>query len=218
MRRNDAMGAVAELAASQHGAFTRTQAADRGLSRRQIHDIAVDATIAEPIRGVLVFRAAPATWKQRMIVATLASPGYHAAFRAAAYLHWLDGFQQPPRPEIIGRRGTRALRGLDLVQHWVEPIAADDLVTIAGISCTGLARIVIDVAGLGDADLAPSSAGSTSPAHGSCWAWKPTAASSTSDRGWSRWTSDERTASAPSAGIPALSAGTTPSDRPRWPA
>lgn len=154
MRHNDAIGAVADVAASQHGAFTTRQAADRGLSRRQIKALAADPQIHEPIRGVLVFRAAPPTWHQQMMVATLASPGFHAGFRAAAHLHHLDGFRTPPRPEIVGRRGTRSLRELDVVQHWVDSLDRDDLVTIDGIPCTGLARTVVDVCGLGDADLA----------------------------------------------------------------
>ena len=64
MRRNDAMGAVAELAASQHGAFTRRQAAAIGLSPRQIRSLADLSLIDEPVPGVLRIRAAPTTWHQ----------------------------------------------------------------------------------------------------------------------------------------------------------
>jgi len=148
------MGAVAELAARQHGAFTRRQAADHGLSRRQVQLIAAEPTVAEPVRGVLVFRAAPRTWHQEIAVATLVSPGFHAGMRAAGFLHRIDGVRTPPRPEILGRRGTRAVRGLDVEQHWVEPLDPDDLVVVDGISCTGLARTVIDLCGLGDRNLA----------------------------------------------------------------
>jgi hypothetical protein len=154
MRRDDAMAAVAQLAGSQHGAFTRRQAAELGLSRRQIQAIAIDPAVAEPIRGVLVFRAAPATWRQRMMVATLAPPGFHAAYRAAGFLHGLDGCREPPRPEIVGPRNARAVRGVDVIQHWVDRLDRDDLVHVDGIPCTGLARTVIDVCGLGDTDLA----------------------------------------------------------------
>lgn len=154
MRRNDAMGAVAELAASQHGAFTRRQAATRGLSRRQIESLAADPLIREPVGSVLCFRAAPETWHQRMMIATLVGPGFHAGFRAAAYLHHLDGFRQPPAPEVVGGPSCRRIRGIDVVQHWVEPLEPADLVVIDGIPCTGLARTVVDVNGLGDWDLA----------------------------------------------------------------
>ena len=148
------MGAVAELAAAQHGVFTRRQAADHGLSRRQVQLLAADPTIAEPIRGVLVFRAAPPTWHQEMAVVTLVSPGFHAGFRAAGYLHQLDGLRKVPRSEILGARGARAIRGLDVKQHWVDPLEPEDLVVVDRISCTSLARTVVDVCGMGDHDLA----------------------------------------------------------------
>jgi hypothetical protein len=111
MRRDEAVAAVAELAAAQHGAFTRRQAADRGLSRRQIQAIANDPALAEPIRGVLFFRAAPTTWHQRMMIATLAPPGFHSGFRAAAFLHRLDGWREQPRPEIVGPAMLGGLAG-----------------------------------------------------------------------------------------------------------
>lgn len=148
------MAAIAKIAAGQHGVFTRRQAADQGLSRRQILLLATEPTVIEPIRGVLVFRAAPPTWPQRMAVATLSSPGFHAGFRAAAHLHRIDGFRRSPRPEILGRRGSRALHGIDVLQHWVDPLDPEDLVVVDGIDCTGLARTVVDVCGLGDQQLA----------------------------------------------------------------
>jgi hypothetical protein len=151
MRRN-ATGAVAELAASQHGAFSRRQAAARGLSSRQIASLKFEHIVEEPIRGVLRFTGSPDTWHQRMVVATLAPPGFHAGFRAAAYLHGIDGFRRDPPIEIVGRRTARRVPGT--TQHWIEPLARDDLVVIDGIACTGLARTVVDVCALGEPDLA----------------------------------------------------------------
>jgi hypothetical protein len=147
------MGAVAELAASQHGVLTRTQAAALGLSARHLRTQAALALLDEPVRGVLRVRAAPTTWHQQQLVATLAPPGFHAAFRGAAFLHHYDGVRQPC-PEVIGPRGCRRIDGIDVIQHWVEPLDAEDLVTVDGISCTGLARTLVDLCGLGDRDLA----------------------------------------------------------------
>jgi hypothetical protein len=144
------MGAVAELAASQHGVFTRSQAVDRGITSRQLKSLCALSLFDEPVRGVLRVRATPPTWHQQLLIATLAPPGFYAAFRAAAFLHRLDGFHDPPTPEIIGPRGCRRIGGIDVIQHWVEPLDPDDLVVIDGIPCTGLARTVVDVCGLGD--------------------------------------------------------------------
>ena len=103
MRRNDAMGAVAELAASQHGAFTRRQAAAIGLSPRQIRSLVTLSMLNEPCPGVYRVRATPTTWHQRLMIATLCGSGFWGAFRAAAYLHQIDGFRHPPPPpEVVG--------------------------------------------------------------------------------------------------------------------
>jgi hypothetical protein len=154
MRRNDAMGAVAELAASQHGALTRRQAAAIGLSPRQIRSLADLALIDEPVPGVLRVRAAPATWHQQLMIAALSGPSFWAGYRAAAYLHGIDGFRLQPPAEVVGPRSCRRIHGLDVVQHWVEPLDADDLTHIDGIPCTSFARTVVDVCGVVDGDLA----------------------------------------------------------------
>ena len=156
MRYSDAMGAVVELAASQHGAFSRRQAATIGLSRRQIQAMAMESLLDEPVRGVLVFRAVPPTWRQRLMVATLVGPGYVAGFRAAAYLLAVDGFRTwpPPPIEVIGGPSCRRIRGIDVVQHWTELLPPDDIIVVDGIPCTGFARTTVDVCGLADADLA----------------------------------------------------------------
>lgn len=71
--------------------------------------------------------------------------GFVAAFEAAAWLHELDGFDEPPPTEVIGARGRR-LRGLDaVIQHYGD-VPPEDLVVIDGIPCTGLARTVCDIA------------------------------------------------------------------------
>ena len=47
-------GAVGEFAASRHGALTRSQAADLGLSRKVIGRLKGSGHLAEPLPGVLV--------------------------------------------------------------------------------------------------------------------------------------------------------------------
>lgn len=115
MQCNDAMGAVAELAASQHGAFSRLQAVTLGLSSRRIQTMARAGLVDEPVRGVLRIRGAPITWHQRMMVATLVGSGFHAGFRAAAHLHGIDGCHRPPPIEVIGGPSRRRIGGLDVV-------------------------------------------------------------------------------------------------------
>lgn len=156
MHFDEALRLVAELAATQHGAFSRIQAADRGMSRRHIQRLVERGIADQPVAGVLRFTATPRTWRQQQMIATLPNPAFHAGFRAAAYLHRIDGFagSRPPTPEIVGPRKARRVAGIDVVQHWVDPLDPTDLVVVDGIRCTGLARTVVDVSGLGDWDLA----------------------------------------------------------------
>ena len=88
------------------------------------------------------------------MIATLSGPGFWAGFRAAAYLHNIDGFRRQPLAEVVGPRSCRRIRGLDVIQHWVEPLDADDLTYIDGIPCTSFARTVVDVCGVVEGDLA----------------------------------------------------------------
>jgi hypothetical protein len=107
--------------------------------------VLVAGLLDEPTAGVLRMRGSPPTWRQRMMVATLIGPGFHAGFRAAAHLHRLDGFQHPQPIEVVGGPSCRRIRGLDVIQHWIEPLPPVDLVLLDGIPCTGLARSVVDV-------------------------------------------------------------------------
>jgi hypothetical protein len=152
MHSNDAWGAVAELGASQHGAFTRRQATLAGISPRDIRRAIELLLVEEVVAGVLRFTGSPVTWRQRMWTATRASGGgFVAARAAAAHLHRLDGFDREPRLEVYSVRGRR-IRGLDVVQHWGPSLPPSDVVTIDGVPTTGLARTVTDLAASGDGD------------------------------------------------------------------
>ena len=73
MRDNDATGAVAELAASQHGVFSRSQAAQLGFSSRMILTRVARGQWEEPWPRVLRVAGAAESWAQRLIVPTLKS-------------------------------------------------------------------------------------------------------------------------------------------------
>lgn len=146
MHCNDAIGAVAELGASQHGAFTRPQATRIGLSPRDIRRLLDLRVIAEPVAGVLVFTGAPVTVKQRLWIATHAcGGGFVAAFEAAAWLHGMDGCDRTPPIELLGAPGRRH-RGIHGVVLHSGMVPKEDIVVVDGIPCTGLARTVCDIA------------------------------------------------------------------------
>lgn len=144
--RNDAVRAVAELAASQHRAFTRSQAAQLNFHPKQIRAAKHAGWLDEPYPGVLTVTGSTPTWQQLLFVATLAGGcGAVASHRAAARLHDLDGFTEVDHIEISVRRGQRWRHGPPVVAHHVGQLEPCDVVVIDGIACTGLARTLSDL-------------------------------------------------------------------------
>jgi len=137
------VGAAGELAASRHGAFSRMQAAQSGLTPKVIERLIRDRAVVEPVPGVLVVTGSPNTWRQRLYVATLSSRGVGVAgFRSAAALHGMDGYSEGPLEVIMP--SPRRPRMSDLVIH-VGPLHDDDILEVDGIRTTSIARTLGDI-------------------------------------------------------------------------
>jgi hypothetical protein len=146
---DDAVRAVAELAASQHGAFTRRQAAAKKLSRARIATALRNGWLVERPPGVLSVTGHPDTWEQRLILATLAGGGHGvASHRSAARLHELDGFDCDTHVEVSvdNRHRLRLPADLGATIHHVDRLDTElDVVVVRGIAATGLARTLADI-------------------------------------------------------------------------
>jgi very-short-patch-repair endonuclease len=141
---HDADGAVAELAASQHGALTRSQAADCGLSPRMIRSRLGAGLFNAPYPGVLTIASMPPTWRRQLKAATLARPGQlFVSARAAGALHALDGLDETI-VEIHSPAEMR-LRLDGVVVHRVASLGPEDRHVIDGIPVTSLARTLADL-------------------------------------------------------------------------
>jgi very-short-patch-repair endonuclease len=96
---------------------------------------------------VLTVVGAPATWRQRLTVATLACNGSGAGgYRSAATMHQVDGYDEPPphgRVELL-TAGNRHYKGLDVTLH-TGPFSPEDLIEVDGILCTTIARTLCDL-------------------------------------------------------------------------
>lgn len=137
MLDDDTWRAVSELAASQHGRVTTTQAALHSIGRRRLDRARRDGLVERELPGVLRFTAVPDTWQGRLSAATLSMQGV-ASHRAAARLHGLDGFTDAPL-EVTVARG-RMPCSTDLVLHrWTDPEPEFDHTVVDGIACTSLA-------------------------------------------------------------------------------
>jgi hypothetical protein len=152
MRADDAFGAVAALAASQHGAFSRRQAAGVDVDADQIFRWKVTRRIREPLPGVLTIVGAPATWRQKLKVLELAGTGSGViSGAAAAALHGLDGFAEGPLEVTIPRLGTLRATGARVRRRAKIPF--EDWEEVDGIRCTGLARTLVDLGDQHDAKV-----------------------------------------------------------------
>jgi very-short-patch-repair endonuclease len=139
--------AVAGLADRQHGVVAREQLRRSGLSDDQIDSWVRDGRIWRVFRGVYAAGSAPITEQGRLLAATLAC-GQRAVIshRSAAFL--LEIGERSPRVIdviAIGKRG----HGIDGIRvHGVVFPERHELVRVRGIVCTGVARTVVDLAGV----------------------------------------------------------------------
>jgi len=139
-------GAVGELAASRHGAITRRQAAEH-LNPMAISRFCQRGVFLEPAPGVLLLPGAPATYEQRVYVATLAGGGHGLSLAGtSAKLHRIDGFDDFADVIVAVKRGGRVpLPGVIATQRR-EQYGPLDVTTVHHIPCTSLARTVVDIA------------------------------------------------------------------------
>jgi Transcriptional regulator, AbiEi antitoxin len=143
---DDAVRAVAELAASQHRALTRRQAAELKFDRSRIANAKHRGWLDEPCPGVLVLAGSETTWHQRLMVAVLAAhPHAVASHRAAARLHRFDGFESCDVVEVSVERRRRRPAPACATSHQIAALEPCDVVTVDGIRCTGLARTLADL-------------------------------------------------------------------------
>lgn len=143
-------GLAGELAASRHGVFTRSQAADRGISHRAVSRLLRDDHLREPVPGVLVITGSPRTWRQQLYVASLASKSAGViATRAAGGLHAMDGYGPGPLELLVPGRRHIEIPGLVMRRG---PLPPEDVVEIDGIRTTGIARTLCDLGSVDPVD------------------------------------------------------------------
>lgn len=143
---DDAVGAVVGLAASQHGAFTRRQAAAVDFDDRRLTSALARGWIDERYPGVYLVAGAPSRWHQLAKAATLAAGGHAvSSHRSAARLHGLDGFATTDIVEVSVTRVHRWRYRDGTIAHHIDALDRADIVVLDGIRCTGLARTLVDL-------------------------------------------------------------------------
>lgn len=142
---DSAIGAVTELAASQHSVVSRSQAAAIGLSRARLATFIRQGWLIESSSGVLLIAGSGGSYGQRVMSAILAVEGTVASHRTAARLHRLDGFERMSVIDVSVDRSRRRQRTPGVEPHHVFELAADDVTTVDGIPTTTVPRTLADL-------------------------------------------------------------------------
>ncbi len=140
---------LAALAVAQHGAFTRAQATESGLSADQVDRRARAGDWVRVLPRVYRHAATPASVLLLHSAAVLwAGAGAALSHASAAALWRLDGVRVAA-PELVVpmQRGPSAP---GVVVHRARCVAADEVAAIAGMPVTSPVRTLVDLASVVD--------------------------------------------------------------------
>lgn len=133
---------ISAVAALQHGAFSRGQALEIGITSSVISRRVKNGSWARPLPGVYLVVGAPATWQRAVSVAVLGSGAGAAASHATSAHLW--GLTKRPRViEVTTPHIWRPVR--DHVIHRSTDLIAEDIVEVDGIRTTSVARCLVDI-------------------------------------------------------------------------
>jgi hypothetical protein len=143
---DDAWRAVAELAASQHRAFTRAQAAANGIDSRRLRTALSKGMITTYAANVFMLGGPPTTLLEKASAASLMSGGTVVSHQTIGSLFRFDGLVTSPIDvSVTGGKSLRIPEGLEVVVHRVEELPEGDIVLFDGIRCTSKARTLVDL-------------------------------------------------------------------------
>jgi hypothetical protein len=141
---------LSSIAAAQHGAFTVHQARRAGVTSAEMrHRLATGEWERRHTR-VFVVRGVPPSWLTDVHAATLARDGAVASHRAGAWLHRLEGVDNPPVEIMVSR--ARLARVPGVVVHGTSQLAPIDLTRVSGVPVTTIARTLCDLGAVVDAE------------------------------------------------------------------
>jgi len=140
---------VAKDAESQHGVFTLRQARAHGASREAVkHRLGTGTWKTFPYVGVYRLAGCPQSWEQDLHALVLATaPVAAASHRSAAALLGIPGFSRHGVIEVVTARALRE-RTPGASVHSSRILPPEHLTVVEGIATTGVARTLIDLAGV----------------------------------------------------------------------
>jgi hypothetical protein len=137
------------LARAQHGVIRVDAALRLGLTRAHLRTMVAHGHFRTVRAGVLLSTSSPSTWLQQVAISLAATNGV-ASHRCAARLHRLDGFADADVELTVLRGGSR--RPVAGVVHRAG-LERSDVTHQLGLATTSIARTLVDLGAVVDADL-----------------------------------------------------------------
>lgn len=140
----DGWAHLAQLAAAHHGVFTRKQATQAGVSGKRLRSAVTKGRLSQPLSDVFVFVGHRDSFRQRCAVASAA--GGVISHTSAAALHHFDGYTTTANTIEVcfPRNGKRPMPRGYRVHTW-RRTHQHDIVEVDGISCTSIARTLVQL-------------------------------------------------------------------------
>lgn len=140
------MKKLMNLAARQHSAFHRHQAAKCGVDEVDLRRLLRHGVIERAVRNVYRLTGSRRTWRQRLMIAVLAAgPGAAVSGRAALALLGVPGYKEGPVEVTQPRRPSRRYKVAD--EHSTRFFPERHVRVIDGIPVMCVERAVFDVSG-----------------------------------------------------------------------
>jgi hypothetical protein len=143
------LAALRALAATQDGQFATRQAASRDVTGSALQALARRGEIARVRHGVWRFRAAPGAADAAVSAYLACWPHAVISHESAARHHGLARVAAPRSPVVTVARGLR-LQPAGVTVHRTRSLARVDVIDVAGVRYTSLARTVCDLASAND--------------------------------------------------------------------
>lgn len=137
---------LARIARGQRGSFSRMQAADAGVSDRQLRSRVANGLLAPVGPNAFRFLGAPCSLTDELaaLLRDIGTPAFAAGPTAAA-LHGLEGFSfRKPFHVVVPRRRNR--RRVGVVVHTSKVLGPLDTAVVDGLPLTTPIRTVVDLA------------------------------------------------------------------------
>jgi hypothetical protein len=129
----------------QQGLWTRRQAFGAGFKKSYVDEQLRRGTWAAMHPGIYYDGAVPSSWYRDQMGAVMWGHPALAAGAAAAFLHELPGFDQPPIEIVTTNR--RIVPRSGIVVHYTKWLPPEQETTRLNIPCTTVERTVLDLCG-----------------------------------------------------------------------